>query len=87
MADKDARDDNDSFMEIIREYPAVYSRVAVPSLFKIVHFDRSFFLIAFFPLVRGQSFITLGTGAGYTLQKWLKVLYPFTFCLKVFTPY
>ena len=64
MADKDARDDDASFMEIIREYPAVYNRAAVPSLSKIVPFDRVFFLIAFFPLVRGQSFITLGTGAG-----------------------
>ena len=64
MADKDARDNDDSFMEIIREYPAVYSRAAIPSLSKIVPFDMVFFLIAFFPLVRGQSFITLGTGAG-----------------------
>ena len=64
MADKDARDDDASFMEIIREYPAVYSRAAIPSLSKIVPFDRVFFLIVFFPLVRGQSFITLGTGAG-----------------------
>ena len=64
MADKDARDEDASFMEIIREYPAVYSRAAIPSLSKIIPFDRVFFLIAFFPLLRGESFITLGTGAG-----------------------
>ena len=64
MADKDARDDDDSIMEIIREFPAVYSRAAITSLSKIVPFDMVFFLIVFFPLERGQSFITLGTGAG-----------------------
>ena len=68
MADKDARDDDTSFMEIIREYPAVYSRAAIPSLSKLVPFDMVFFLVAFFPLERGQSFRTLGTGAGYSLQ-------------------